>query len=151
MRSSVAIHNLDKLNAVFGGMPDFLDSELVAFSMLGSESRDPLAPSVTITIHLIATSQSDRKLSGQEPRMTYAVTLRFSYPSKIELDKFEPFNTLEALQINDITDRQLEAFSFHVRIIPYSGLKAQFMCRDVYVIHVEPLLKDNEKEDAQVQ
>jgi hypothetical protein len=138
----MAIRNAELLTDIFGEWPSFHDAYLLSVTLESGE------PTLTMQIRLFGwTGEVDDKGYYVHDRHTLA-TLSFHYVALTELRYFNEGNIVSDIEINDIENDPLDSetsrwmavggLRHHVRLGATYGCQADFCCRDIEVVSVEP-------------
>ena len=132
----VKIKGGEKLTEVFGRWPSFHDAEVLRLHFERVASGEGHGPTVECTIHVWEmTNEVDEK--GYFVLKNHVLTtFRFVEVSESTFNGFNHQNVLWALEIQDISSRQLERIKYCVTFPTSYGLEGSLKCLDVEVLEV---------------
>jgi hypothetical protein len=134
------IENSEALTKVFGTWPSFHDAEVVSVVLDRQGQEEYGGPTVDLVVHVFEmTSEVDNK-GYYVLRHHTLVRFRFFQVVELFLEGFNHQNALFALDITDISGRQMELVRFSVKLHSSFGVGAEFECRAVCVISAEPFI-----------
>ncbi|CAA9525345.1 MAG: hypothetical protein AVDCRST_MAG85-3183 [uncultured Solirubrobacteraceae bacterium] len=122
----------DALTSIFGEWPSFHDAEVLRMRLDRGGPRT--RAHVEADVHVFAMTSEVDEAGFSVLRDHTLVTLRFDGIAELELGGFNDQNALFALELEDITDRQLDVLRWSIRFDSSHGVGATFLCEDVSVL-----------------
>ena len=123
------------LENVFGYFPSFLDAEILRIVL--DRRGEGLQPTMETQINVFEMT-SEVKDGKYVLKTRSIITFQFIDIDQLAVDGFNQKNVLCGLNIDDISDQQLEWLKFEVRFEGIFGVDFLFRCRDVKIVRVEP-------------
>lgn len=132
------IKGSEKLISVFGFWPSFHDAEVHSFVLDRSGIDGRLnGPTVEATIHLYQMTNEVDAQGYYVLKNHVLVLFRFVQVTEIQLGGFNQQNAIGELEIQDISDHQLELIKYEVEFAPSFGVAASLKCLDIEVVFVQ--------------
>ena len=129
------IEDSQLLTDIFGRFPSFHDAEVMSVKLERKEKRR--LPTLELTIHVF--EMTAVVVNGSYVLKNHTlVTFLFEEIDGLTLEGFNHQNTLQGLQITDISNRQLESLKFEVSIDGNFGLEGEFACKTIKILTASP-------------
>lgn len=129
------IENSELLTDIFGRFPSFHDAEVHSVILERKERRT--LPTLKLQIHVF--QMTAEVVDGHYVLIHHTfVTFLFKEIDGLVLEGFNHQNTLQDLQITDISNRQLENLKFEVSIDGNFGIEAKFSCKSIEILSAVP-------------
>jgi hypothetical protein len=133
------IRGAEQLTSLFGCWPRFHDAEIVRLTLDRAAVTDAAAgPTLSLDVYAFQAGPDVAPSGHLVLRNEVLVSFRFTEIDELDLGGFNHQNCIWALEIVDISDRQLERAKYEVQIAPSFGVGARFLCFDAEVVSVKP-------------
>jgi hypothetical protein len=134
--------NSEALTSIFDYWPSFHDAEVIQVRLdrgggVGSDG-EPTLPSLEADIHVFEMTEEIATNGAYVLHKHTLATFAFRGIDELELKWFNHQNVLWELELEDISDRQLEALNWAVRFASSSGLEGSFKCGEIEVLRAVP-------------
>jgi hypothetical protein len=151
------IQNVELLTNVFGKFPSFHDAEVIQI-ILKSKKNDKLCPTLEALIRSYEMSSKQDEQGKNLYKHHYLVNLKFKYIFGLKLENFNHQNVLGSLIISEFSNeywesikqdsrllgvvgkQEIERLNFHVKFEYCFGIEAEFLCSEVVVESVTPII-----------
>jgi hypothetical protein len=142
VRSVKKIRNSEALEDIFGYWPSFHDAEVVEVRLDRGDSLapdgGPRKPTLEADTHVFEMTDQVTEQGFYAQRKHTLATFAFRGIDELQLDGFNHQNVLFGLELEDISDRQLEVLKWRVSFDSSFGLAATFMCEEIEVVRAVP-------------
>src|SRR6266436_3276343 len=140
MGFEVKIQNRYPLTDIFGRWPSFHDAEVLRILLDRGESK-LFRPSLEATIHVFEMTSEIDERNRYVLKNHLAVTIRFIEIYNLSMKDFNHQNVLQGLNIDDISDPELERIKFEVSFDGIFGVSVKLQCKSISVVSVEPYVR----------
>jgi hypothetical protein len=136
------VQNHEMLEEIFGYWPSFHDAEVVRMRLDRGDSTHPggerRKPSLETDVHVFEITDQVTDQGFYALRKHTLATLAFHGIDDLQLEGFNHQNVLFGLQLEDVSQRQLEALKWQVSFDSSFGVHSTLMCETIEVVRAVP-------------
>jgi hypothetical protein len=122
---------------IFGGWPDFHDSEIVSMSLDRCGRGEIDGPTIYMNIHVFDWEKTEGSSRFNFTRH-HQVTLAFCAVEENTINSFNGQNILSELQIEMMSGPQWEHCPFKVKFLSSYGAEGDILCECIEVVSIQP-------------